>query len=591
MQNDSPLLYNANHFFDERLKEINDEMQTILDRTKLKQQRFSDRWTPPKATDKPVRTPPSAFHCGAATPLPYLLTEGHAASSSDGLSAQQLEAAIARACQTEVARWMESNFRTYVDPLVESQTAQQVEAIHRGLQDLRFSHREVLNIISEIRSECESQRHELKSAVYRVERQAVQSRQEVCYDIDGKVKDLHDLLAGVESSVKEFRGSLGIEIQRVDKRVGESELQQEERRRQTVLHLQEKVYGWKEELSERVQRHIEQIRDNQSCLDHHLAQLQGMLDSTTESSHRHASDIKMILEESIERRSDVRRCQRDVNRLEMLLQCYAPQGAAHSISQSENPCSAERAPLMLLEEVLHIKEGVSSLIGRVNALEARQNRMEELLNKLCVGDRFGGAVELHSSGEDTIRKKQENFRTSTTGSPLDLLPMLGAHKTETGDTLKPQRGRSGTEANYDNKSISSRGKLSEEESAPPQDPNRTASSERAAPFSQSSRHPTNNSVLSPSTIQAAGTSLRSHNSLRFSEAAPRHSSDEEPKEPEDSYVSMTTEPPHHPGGGGGGQGSSGKTSTSGKAETYAPPPTSDSESDRDNHHLTRLALD
>eukprot|EP00796_Vickermania_ingenoplastis_P005370 gene5370-3865_t len=613
-------------FFDVRLKEINSEMQGILDRTK---QRRSELYAmPPAEAALPAIAPAAAPSPQCAAPL-------------DSVPSDYLEKTISRVCQVEVAKWMEANLHTFLEPVIQSHAGKQVDTIQRGLQDLRFSHREVLSVVQEVKSEIDEQRNRLQSAVSRIERQALAVQQQLHEDVEGKTKKLQEVLGGVEESVIELQKAMKEEQRRSERRLEDAVKRQQESVHAMLVRLEDQVFHWRDELSARVRQHIDQMRGNQSSLETHVVRLQGMLDSTVEAVNRQALDVRGLMEEGVERRSELRTCRRDVNRLDMLVQCLAggygtgaqqPGASGASTGRTSSPGVDTRSSMLLMQELLGVKEKLESLNGRIGVVEGAQDHLDRAIDERLTwaASVAGQPLPVISSMVEGLHRRVGQLQKSldgantsaTTTAPVDpsvtAPDMSGSRAANTsvhdsclrGGLMGRRAASEGTGLHATIATPIAATRLPQDTSlnnGPEARPLRSHGSfadikESVDRFGNSVRgsppptqpQNTSHSAL-PSTVAApsvpGGTLFLSGNSLRqkLSEAATRQSSDEERKdEPEDSYVSMnppaTKSRPHR----SADPTSSGKTSSSGKAETYAPPPTSDSESDRDNHALLPL---
>lgn len=259
-------------------------------------------------------------------------------------------------------------------------------------------------------------------------------------------------------------------------------------------------------------------------------------------------------------------CRRDLNRLEMTLQCIlaggsALQSVAAPTSEARHATQMHSADprsqtLVLMEEVLNIKELMGGLTAKLDALGE--------------AGRESGTQPPSGFGTHATQTSAhlQSFRANALRSHSSHVDM--AFTTPLTTRLKQSNGGGGsfftnaTELKHGEKE----GALLGHDASPPPS------------------HPHGSSVL-PSPVM--GTSAHpggiSTNSLkqRLGDAGSRVDA-KQAESTQDSYVSVNA---------------SGKLNSSSlppgdkssAVATYAPPPTSDSESDRDNQHLTRLALD
>lgn len=677
-------------FFDERLKEINSEMQGILDRTKKTR---SELHAIPASEAATAAVPPSTSEA-AYCPMSANDYEFSPLVRPSYGSCEKWERAISRMCQMEVAKWMDSNLKLFLEPLIQTHVGQQVEVIQRGLQDLRFSHREVLAAVGEVRCDVADQRNNLTSLVQRLERQTNHVKQQLHDEIDHRTKDVKEALSSVEETVDTLRHLMQTEHQRGARRLEEAVRRQQEQARWTLSQIEAQVYEWRDEVSARLRQHVDQLRDQHSSLEHHVCRLQGIVDSTVEATNRQAADVRVLLEDGVAQRSELRGCHRDLNRLEMTLQLLTGGGGGKSMAtttasrdhhlsssgagghptagcfdrmpaaRSSGVDGAQSSSLTLVHELLGLKEKMMDLHQRVHAVEEGQDEISHALDHERV-QRRNASVHAQSpvleAALEQLHRSVEHAQRSMDGPAHISSVVTGMSGSATGLDGSPRSGgffgartpRHATIAVLSNADAAGAGAGRAErmggEAAgaagrftpppPPHGGGGGAGGSGGSPNGSSA-------LMMPSTVASGypaeqNTPFHSGNSLRqkLSEGATRHSTSSIAEyhhkgdgTVDDSYVSLTagrkqasngsggaahysgaTARSHsqHPNatatrttssstlvekeGGGSGAGGAARqsttTNTTAKEETYAPPPTSDSESDRDNHHLTRLALD
>lgn len=629
--------------FDERLKEMNVEMQDVLDRTQKNQ--FLPFGVPYSSSTR-TAPPTSASYNGGGMQAglspnantyadPQLLyasnsTAADRVSKASPLMSSNLESSISRLCQMEVVRWMDTNLRLFLEPVVQAHVGQQNEIIQRGLQDLRAGHRDVLSRVSDWRSELLDQQNALRSAVQRAERYMNQLKEQFYGDLGTQMGEIKNTISGVEESIRTLKRIQQGEHQCASNRLEESLKQQQDVMHSTLIHVETDLAHWRDEFAQRVRQHVEQLESNDVSLEAKISLTQGALESNAEMTLQHTLDLRAVMDANEESRSQLRMCQRELTRLEMLVHCVTAGGTAQWDMDGKGKMK-QVSPLLVLEELAAVKHQLTLVDQRVLRTESRMDNLSDrppfpvptVRNGENVAE-VSPSVPLRSSCQSTapanLILNPSSMTAEAPESSGQAHASIGASPLEKTSPLQSFRSQKAQDTSspivhHKESAASLSSPLKQAATLPPFGSPPFALKSKSTPVRsghKSTGLPTANKPFFEKKVAPREPTLEklvlstSNSKGEESPAVQETSLYRVPKEirptatreggEENSYVSLTA-------GKDSAVLSSTSSLNSGKEsskemeqasknlEAFPPPPTSDSESDRENHCLTRFSLD
>ncbi|KAL7701937.1 hypothetical protein NQL31_000234 [Lotmaria passim] len=401
--------------FAARLQEVNREMDTLLNKTSRTRHEM-DR---------------SAAEVRMGVPLSYSTTgEGIRRSSTspsflygvDGVtgSSSALRDDLTRSVvSAELTQWIHTHLPTLVAPLVEAQVQRHLHQLRDTVADVRARQTEVEESLKEVKEQLRMHRRDMQAGLAAIQRGVQCDMADHQRLIDGRLSAWREEVQQAKDDVHTLQMQSRTEAERVDRRLDEA-LQRRERHVQDTLdNLDHDLQQWRLALQHDVEKDVQSSHAQHDALEEHVAQLQGALSSTTHMASRCTAELQRLMEDSVDRASEVRLCRRDVNRLEMLVQC----SALHTVTKKEAAvCLAAKSGkdgdkktsaaakddtsnahalssvVALAEEVAHVNEKVQAVVSRMDCLDRQVRQLDVALAR-------GAAAAIASRGSffDSVR--------------------------------------------------------------------------------------------------------------------------------------------------------------------------------------------
>ncbi|ORC92107.1 uncharacterized protein TM35_000043210 [Trypanosoma theileri] len=316
---------NDEDHFRERLDSINKEMQDIIDRTAIQRDKIfrssairSSPWSLADGQIMGITDSINIPHNFSST-----TTTTAAATAADVVVAaaaptQRIldEAALKRIVADEMNKWKSTFQQNLNDTVsnVHSDVDRRFEAVQKSQLELAESLKEAVEA---------SQRSikEVQTVLTQMQRTSGRTVEDLARELDKYVRKnsleqtrLCDAVAALENESR-------IDQQRGDRRVDELVRRHHDLVRNSLLQLDAHVDGLRDELQSTLRVQARQAAEESDLLHQQVSRVQGSLEATNDTVARWVAELRTLMEENITRRSEVRSCRRDFNRLEMLLQC------------------------------------------------------------------------------------------------------------------------------------------------------------------------------------------------------------------------------------------------------------------------------
>ncbi|CCW61437.1 unnamed protein product [Phytomonas sp. EM1] len=351
--------------FNARLQEINREIQDIL--VKTTQQR--EDYLGPSCVSPQLRQTIKSDLQGIAGPPADVPATTPSNLFYESLAAKQ------------ILQCTEDQLRALLEPLIEAKVHQMLKVLVGKLERTRDHQEETKASVVALSEEYQEQRRVLQTTLASFKHQASRFQQ-LQADFKDHEQCCHEQLTAINDTLSAFNGKTQLSEQRTARRLDELARHHHETIRNSLIDMENHVLQWKGELEGVVHRQVSDWRVWSDELEAHLARSQGVLSSVAEIVNKHTVDLRDLMETELEKRSEVRSCRRDVNRLEMLLRCggsllYTREDREiadvvnyrDNIQLIDRAKASEPSSMVLVQEISHTKEQVSYLGSRIEELE------------------------------------------------------------------------------------------------------------------------------------------------------------------------------------------------------------------------------
>lgn len=384
------LLRNGSPFFNERVKGLNVEIQTILDRAPTYGVRRTTTMLPSgspctKDTSGISATLPAVTGVSSVSYLSTLPSESFSAfvpfcSASErsrgfpfpadntaslpvdihhlnpSHAAPQESHYWQAMCRAEVARWMKQHLRSCVEPIANDYwksflssnslssvpssvttslpipVRKEMQILHEHVLEVEQSHNEIQHRLDDTKLQCLDHYRDVQSSVLRVERQIEEAVDRVHDETRENISGLQRILNEVHNrSITKLQESIHQDWEKKKKEWRDSLYQQHAGTQAKLADLEERLQRWEAEMMKSLKQELEPVRNTLSDLQRQLVQTQNDLTCAIQALSEQSLLIQMLRNEKIVHRSEMRGCQRDIHRLEFVLQNFF---SLHSTSSS-----------------------------------------------------------------------------------------------------------------------------------------------------------------------------------------------------------------------------------------------------------------
>ncbi|EPY21917.1 hypothetical protein STCU_08436 [Strigomonas culicis] len=377
----------ANDYFDTRLREINTEMETILEKTNRQRDGITQHalsfglarpFSYTSAATQDERTGGAGRGMSTACAASILTGTPAVGPAEQALVEQE----VRKLCAAAVARWIETNLDATLQPILEGKVKRQLQELQQEVADLKGTQQEVLTRMDGLRTEMGEFKAHLKASVAQQQEQARQQAQRHQDDVEQRLAAWRGDVSVAVDAMHELRSNQSLASQRVERRLAEAVGRHKESVHAALVDTEVQLAAWKNELKEFTCRDLGEMKEQRGALEAQLARMQGVLGINSDMTSRHSALLKELLEDSVERRSEVRLCRRDVNRLDMLVQCVgldagrgavvpaaADAGSGTTTTNNNNAQQYMPTITMLTQELFKTKERLQVLAVHVEGLE------------------------------------------------------------------------------------------------------------------------------------------------------------------------------------------------------------------------------
>lgn len=527
-------LSEENDFFNVRLQDINKEMDSILARTSQQRSDLNKFL----AYGNPTGSDGAAGRSSGivpAAPSPYNDMIVHDVV---------IEQAVKKHCEVQLSSWMADQLPRLLAPLVQKEVERVIERWSSQIYVVRDSQEETKRALASLHDQWRERQLAFNNAMAAVEHNARTTLQRYEAEMEERGRQWRSEMTTVADSLSEMKQRSHRMEQQGLRRMDELVRRHYDTLQSSLVDIEAQVHVWAEELNGIVRGQAQSMRSQRDALEETVARLQGSLSSTVDACNRQAVDLRTLLEDNVERRSEVRTCQRDVNRLEMLVQC-----AGTFMDQPTRPGTERSSYIIpLSQEIGRVQQHVSFLGGRVEGVERHLHAMDAIVQQL----RTAPAIPVDNS----FRIPNRSESHTVFGSDPCFSQFQKQH-------LQNERPKAATVHSRPLTSRTSQHTMQHELNPLP--PDTVPMTKKVDSGSDTDHNPAASSRAGKGSLQ----------STRRAGASASDSPVFQPSSPVemDSYQSRV------------------ESKLEAGSCQYVPAPTSDSESDRENHKLSRFAID
>lgn len=346
---------------------------------------------------------------------------------------------LQRMCVAETARWLDANLPAKLRDHIEAGVKRVIdERWMSQLQVVESAQAALQSTLDDLSRRWREQFGRMADTVDQLSRRVCGELNQVTTKIEAQSTALREEVMLLKNRLLSLETDARVGEQRTERRIDELTQRHHDQTRSTLAELQSHLFTWQSEKDAESSGQLATVRESCAKLEHDVGRLEGVLNRCVDTAEATVAELNELLGETAEQRSEVRVCRRDVNRLEMLVQCSADCCALSARTHSthtgggggEHDATSRAAAscdsILVAQELLDSRESISFLSGQLASLERRVFVMEQRRGE----GRGGGMVErTYRSDEDA---------DSTTATSED-----GSHERHTRTTpgYHPYHGR------------------------------------------------------------------------------------------------------------------------------------------------------
>ncbi|KAK7201250.1 hypothetical protein NESM_000186600 [Novymonas esmeraldas] len=315
---------------------------------------------------------------------------------------QQLRDDLARSVvSAELAQWVRGHLPGLVAPLVEAQVQQQLQKLRDAVEEVRCRQAEVEKASRDAAEQVRAHRRDMNAAFAAAQGEAQRDMQEHQRSVERQLATWGEELRRVREDVHALKRHSGSTSEQQEQRITDALQRQHIHVQETLENLGYELQRWRQTTAREARRETQELQAQFGTLEDQLAQALGTLTSTAEMASDCAVDIRRLMEDAVGRSSETRLCRRDVNRLEMLVQCAALQtvsfaGAAGAGAGAGGGSSAAALVLNgVSQEMARLSDALHSVVGRVDGIDRHLRQLEATVARGMVLSGGGGGQSSH----------------------------------------------------------------------------------------------------------------------------------------------------------------------------------------------------
>ncbi|KAG5466938.1 hypothetical protein LSCM1_01115 [Leishmania martiniquensis] len=293
----------------------------------------------------------------------------------DGL-AQSVEPA-------ELSPWVRAHLSSLVAPLVEAQMQQQLLSLRGSMEEVRVRQGKVEKAARDGMEQADVHRADICSAFAAAQEASKRDMEAHQNAVQRQISAYSEELQRLREDVLAVKRQRVIMDDRQEQQVREALRRQQTHMQEVLETLEHDLRRWQQMTSRSVHKEMQELQAQLRTLENHVEQIQEKLRSTSDIAANCMEEVRRLMEDAVGRSSEVRVCRRDVNRLEMLIQCSSLQTAMLTVeagsSDDKQSGTAPNATLVvngLIQEVARLSDSLHAMAGRVDCLDRHLRQLE-----------------------------------------------------------------------------------------------------------------------------------------------------------------------------------------------------------------------
>ncbi|CBZ30906.1 conserved hypothetical protein [Leishmania mexicana MHOM/GT/2001/U1103] len=283
----------------------------------------------------------------------------------------------------ELSQWSRSHLPSLVARVVEDQVQQQLLSL-RDSVEVRARQAKVEKAARDAAEQVRVHRADMHAAFLAVQEETQRAMEEHQRTVKRQLAAWGEELRRVQEDVLAQKQQNANTGDRQEQRISEALQRQQAHVQETFETLEHELQRWRQTTSRAVHKEAEELRAQHHALGNHVAQIQGMMTSTADMVAHCTAEMQRLMDHAVSRSSEVRVCRRDVNRLEMLVRCYAlqtvlPTGGTGSSGANDKSTASSAAPVVLnrlTQEMARFSDSLHAIASRINYLDCDVRQLE-----------------------------------------------------------------------------------------------------------------------------------------------------------------------------------------------------------------------
>ncbi|KAG5492776.1 hypothetical protein JKF63_01356 [Porcisia hertigi] len=369
-------------------------------------------------------------------------------SPGDPLRPPQTQTDLARSvASAELSQWTRSHLPGLIASLVEAQVQQHLTNLRESVEELRVREAKIEKAAKDVAEQVRVHRLDMHTAFAAAQSEMQRAMEEHQRGVDRKIEAWAAELRRVQEDVLAQRRQGVSAGDRQERQISEALQRQQAHVQEAIEALEHEFQEWRQKTSRASLKEARGLQAQHRTLENHVAQFQGMLASVADMVTHSTADVRHLMEDAVSRSSEVRLCRRDVNRLEMLVQCSSLHtalltgGTGPSDAKGNSTPSSVSPALFnhLTQEMARLSDSLYTTVSRIDGLDRQIQHIEMAVAQ---GVRVGGGQNTNHSrmrGVDDESLYCRSFVSTRRPSSSHLSNATGSHgyRASTGFTSAP----------------------------------------------------------------------------------------------------------------------------------------------------------
>ncbi|AYU83160.1 hypothetical protein LdCL_350041000 [Leishmania donovani] len=284
----------------------------------------------------------------------------------------------------ELSQWSRSHLPSLVSRLVEDQVQQQLLSLRDSVEEVRARQAKVEKAARDAAEQVRAHRADMRAAFSAAHEETQRDMEEHQRAVKRQLAAWGEELRRVREDVLAWKQQSANTCDRQEQQISEALHRQQAHVQEVFETLERELQRWRQTTSRAVHKEAEELRVQHHALGHRVAQIQGMMTSTTDMVAHCTAEMQRLMEHAVSRSSEVRVCRRDVNRLEMLVRCSSlqtalPTAGTGSSGTNDNSTASPAASVVLnrlTQEMVRFSDSLHAIVDRIDGLDRDVRQLE-----------------------------------------------------------------------------------------------------------------------------------------------------------------------------------------------------------------------